>query len=171
MKADTLDDLIEIDDPEIDPARIMEQIRERVRLRREEMGYPRRRFPSFGAAAYPGEPAGEDYDEDLYHHLRRANDLYHEIALEPSLAASPATRVPILGSIWKRIRREAHNLVLYYVRALARRQVVVNRHLVSTLNRLVLQLQQQEEELRELRREVEQSSSARLRSRSDTEPG
>jgi len=51
-------ELIENHDPEIDPAQIMEQIRERIQHRREELGYPRKVFPTFGAAAYPGEPEG-----------------------------------------------------------------------------------------------------------------
>ncbi|MGB9873266.1 MAG: hypothetical protein ACPLYD_16615 [Anaerolineae bacterium] len=152
------DDLIEIHDPEIDPAQIMEQIRERIRRRREELGYPRQVFPTFGAAAYPGEPGGEEYDVDLYSHLRRANEVYHQLGVERFIAPSPRSSIPILGPLWDRIRREAHNLVLFYVNKLAQRQVTVNRHLVSTLNRMAVQIQEQqrriktlEEELRRLR--------------------
>jgi hypothetical protein len=154
MDVEIPDDLIEIHDPEIDPAQIMEQIRERIRQRREELGYPRQEFPAFGAAAYPGEPEGEDFDADLYYHLRRANDLYCQIDVGPLLAPSPATQVPILGRLWKQIRQEAHNLVLFYVGELARQQVAVNRHVVSTLNRMAVQLQEQQEELQTLRDEL-----------------
>lgn len=155
------DDLIEIHDPEIDPAAIMAQIRERVRLRREELGYAERDFPTFGAAAYPGEPEG-DFDVDLYDHLRQANDLYYQVGVEASLEPSPATRVPILGRLWKRVRQEAHNLVLFYVGKLARQQLAVNRHLVSVLNRMAVQLQAQQGQVRALQEEL-----ARLRG----EPG
>jgi len=156
MDLETPDDLIEIHDPEIDPAQIMEQIRERIWRRREELGYPRQEFPIFGAATYPGEPEGENFDVDLYYHLRKANDLHYRIGVEASLMPSPATRLPILGRLWKRIRREAHNLVLFYLGELAQQQAAVNRHLVSTLNRVVVQLQQQQEQLQELRGEIEQ---------------
>ena len=150
--------LIEIHDPEIDPNRIIQEIRERIRRRREELGYPRPIFPTRAGAAYPGEPEGEDYDVALYFHLRRANESYHQVGVEPLIVPSPRSSIPILGPLWDRIRREAHNLVLFYVNKLAQRQVTVNRHLVSTLNRMAVQIQEQqrrigalEEELRKLR--------------------
>lgn len=152
------DDLIEIQDPEIDPSQIMEQIRQRMQRRREEMEYPNKEFPPFGAAAYPGEPEAADYDNELYYHLRKANELYYQIGIEPTLAPSPVTQLPILGPLWRRIRQEAHNLVLFYVGKLARRQLAVNRHLVSTLNRMVAQFQEQQRLLDALRNEIERLS-------------
>lgn len=154
MPTEIADDLIEIDDPEIDVDEIMDEIRDRIQRRREEMGYPRQTFPTFGAAAYPGEPEHEGFDEDLYYHLRKANDLYMNLDVEAHLSPSPATRVPIVGGLWKQIRREAHNLILFYLGRLAGQQTTVNRHLVSTLNRMAVQLQQQNEDLQELRQEV-----------------
>jgi hypothetical protein len=156
MKAEIPDDLIEIQDPEIDPAQIMEQIRERIHRRRKELGYLQREFPPFGAAAYPGEPEGEDFDADLYYHLRKANDLYYQIGVEPSLAPSPATQLPILGHLWRQIRQEAHNLVLFYVGKLACQQLAVNRHTVSALNRMAVQIQALHEEIAKLRGQSEQ---------------
>jgi hypothetical protein len=160
------DGIIEIHDPEIDTAQIMEQIRERIRRRRKELGYPRDKFPTFGAAAYPGEPESGDVDADLYYHLRRANDLYYQIGVESSLAPSPATSLPVVGRLWGLIRREAHNLVLFYLGKSAQQQVAVNRHLVSTLNRMVTQLQQQQVDLRALRDEIK-----RLRGTSEGSDG
>ena len=156
MNIDVPDDVIEIHDPELDPAQLMEQIRERIRRRREALGYPRQEFPTFGAAEYPGEPEGENFDANLYHHLRRANDLYYRLDLGASLAPSPATQVPILGRLWKPIRQEAHNLVLFYLGKLAGQQVTINRHIVSTLNRMAVQLQEQQRQMRALCDEVEQ---------------
>ena len=88
MNPDIPDDLIEIHDPDIDLDQIMDQIRERIIRRREELGYPRQTFPTFGAAAYPGEPEGIDFDADLYHHLRKANDLYSESGGSKNLCKS-----------------------------------------------------------------------------------
>jgi len=146
--------LIEIHDPEIDPNRIMQEIRERIQRRREELGYPRPIFPTWAGAAYPGEPEGEDYDVALYFHLRRANESYHQVGVEPLIVPSPRSSIPILGPIWDRIRREAHNLVLFYVNKLAQRQVAVNRHLVSTLNRMAVQIQEQQRRIKALEEEV-----------------
>jgi hypothetical protein len=150
METEIPEDLIEIHDPEVDPAQIMEQIRERIRRRREELGYPQQEFPPFGAAAYPGEPEGA-FDKDLYYHLRKANDLYYQVDVEPALAPSPATQLPILGRLWGQIRQEAHNLVLFYVGKLARQQLAINRHTVSTLNRMAAQLQELREQVEQLR--------------------
>ena len=155
MDTEFPDDLIEIDDPEIDPAQIMAQIRERIQQRRLELGYPQQEFPPFGAAAYPGEPESGDFDQDLYYHLRKANDLYYQVGVESSLAPSPVTRLPVLGRLWGRIRQEAHNLVLFYVGKLARQQLAINRHTVSTLNRMAVQLHEQRNQLETLREETE----------------
>ena len=152
--AEIPDDLIEIHDPEINPAQIMEQIRERIRQRRQALGEPRQVFPSFGVAEYPGEPQGRAFDAELYHHLRRANDLYYQIGVQVELAPSPATRLPLVGRVWEQIRREAHNLVIFYLGKLIRQQVAVNRHLVSTLNRMAAESQAQQAELEAVRAEI-----------------
>ena len=155
MKTDIPDDLIEIHDPEIEPSEIVAQIRERIRARREVLGYPQRQFPTFGTAAYPAEMEKEDADADLAYHLRRANDLYYDLGIEPALSPSPATRLPLLGRLWALVRRETHNLVLFYVGKLARQQLAVNRHTVSTLNRMAVQLHEQRNQLEALREETE----------------
>ncbi len=154
-KVNIPDDLIEIHDPEIDPGQIMDQIRERIRRRREELGYERRTFPTFGATAYPGEPADMPYDPDLYHHLRLVNETFAPIDTRPVLASSPSTRVPILGRLWQRIRGEAHNLVLFYVNRAVAHQTDVNRHLISVINRLTALSQEQQRAMAALRKEVE----------------
>lgn len=131
------DDLIEIHDPELDPQAIMAEIRRRIQKRRLEAGYDARTFPAFGSALVcPEPPEGMPYSPDLYHHLRQANALYSEVETGPILAPSPATRVPVLGRIWKLIRQQAHSLVLFYVNRSVGHQVKVNRHLVSVLNQL-----------------------------------
>jgi hypothetical protein len=149
------DDLIEIHDPEIDPDQIMAQIRERVRQRRNELGYSQQTFPPFGAAEYPGEPEGGDFDEELYYHLRKANELYYQLDVEPALSPSPTTQMPILGRLWRMIRQEAHNLVLFYVGKLARQILAVDRHTVSTLNRMAAQIQEQQRQLQALREQLD----------------
>lgn len=146
--------LIEIHDPEIDPVQIMEQIRERIRRRREELGYSRQVFPTFGAAAYPREPEGEEYDPDLYYHLRQANEHYYQLGVELTFVPSPRTRIPLIGPLWDRIRREAHYLVLFYVNKLAQRQITINRHLVSTLNRMAVQIQEHQRQIKALQDEL-----------------
>lgn len=152
---DEKEPFVEIHDPEINVDQIMAEIRERIRQRRQAIGTARQDFPTLGAAAYPGEPEGEDYDADLYHHLKRANRLYADLGVEPVLAPSPLTRVPVLGPLWAKVRREAHSLVLFYLSRLAQKQLAINRHLVSTLNRVAVQLQEQQRQIRALQAEIE----------------
>lgn len=148
--------LIEIRDPALDTIAIMAEIRTRVEKRRQELGYDKRRFPTFGTAEYPGEPEDMAYDDLLYHHLRLANRSYADIETRPLLASSPATRVPVLGRLWGLIRGGAHNLVLFYVNRAVSQQVNINRHLVSVLNRLAAENQAQARQIKALEEEVTQ---------------
>lgn len=152
------DDLIEIHDPQIDPAGIMQTIRSRIQQRRAEMGYARHSFPTFGSAssAYPGEPEDLEYDPNLYHHLRAANAMFAQAETKSILADSPATRIPVLGGIWKRVRQEAHNLVLFYLNRSIAHQINVNRNLVAVLNHLTAISQQQQREIAALKAKLKQ---------------
>ncbi len=150
-----VDDLVEIHDPEIDPAQIMADIRERIQRRRAELGYESQQFISFGGALFPGRPDDIPYDPDFYEHLEMANELYAKVETEINLQPSPATRVPVLGNLWKTIREQAHGLVIYYVNRAAMHQVNVNREIISVLNRAAIINLEQQRKLLELQAEVE----------------
>jgi hypothetical protein len=89
----------------------------------------------------------------LYYYLEQANKMPPP-AVEPQLAPSPATRTPILGRLWQRIRGEMHNLILFYVNKSVRDQNRVNASLISTLNELTRVIQDQQAEIDALRDEV-----------------
>lgn len=146
-------DLIEIRDPEIDSAAIMQRIRERLEQKRREGVLVDRRFPRFGVALMPEEPAG-DHDVELYYHLQRSNDTCADIGVDISLADSPFTRMPVVGPVWAKMRRQVHGLIVYYIGLLSRKQARVNTHVVSTMNRLVTTMQGQSEEIERLRAEL-----------------
>ena len=153
-QVDLPDHLFEIQDPEVNLEDIMAQIRQRLAKRRKEFGYDRRTFPTFGVAAFPGAPDDLTYDPTLYHYLRLVNDSYSLIETAPNLAESPATRIPVLGRLWQLIRAHAHSLVLFYVNRNIAQQVNINRHMVSTLNRLTALSQEQQREIIRLKEEV-----------------
>lgn len=151
------DDLIEIHDPEIDPQAIMAEIRRRIQARRLEAGYDNRTFPAFGEAMIcPEPPEGIPYSPDLYHHLRQANTRYSEVETAPILVPSPATRIPLLGRVWRLIREQAHGLVLFYVNRSVGHQVKLNRHVVSVLNQLTEENQALQRRVMALEAEVKQ---------------
>jgi hypothetical protein len=154
MNEELSDDLIEIHDPEINVAAIMDQIRERIRRRRKELGYEKRVFPSFGGTAYPGEPEDLPYDPNLYHHLRLANETFANVETDAQLPATRATRLPILGSLWQRVRAYLHRIILFYVNRSIAHQVNVNRHLISVLNQLTALSQAQQRQIAALEAEI-----------------
>ena len=115
MNQEPSDDLIEIRDPEINVNEIMDQIRDRIRRRRKELGYEKRVFPSFGGTAYPGEPEDMAYDPDLYHHLRLANETFANVETGAQLPETRATQLPVFGRVWQRVRAYMHGIILFYV--------------------------------------------------------
>lgn len=155
-------DIIEIADPAIDPQQIMAEIQARIERRRAELGYDQRTFPTFGAAAYPGEPADIAYDKELHYYLRLANEIFAAADTDPLLAASPYTRTPVIGPLWQRIRAGAHNLVLFYVNRSIAHQTNVNSDIISVLNRLTVLAEDQQRTILRLQAEVE-----RLRERQE----
>ena len=156
------DDLIEIHDPNIDPAAIMAEIRARIQQRRLELGYEPQRFATFGGAQFPGRPDDLPYDPDFYDHLELANELYLQVETEPNLQPSPATRTPGLGKLWVNVRAQAHQLAIYYVNRHISHQAGVNREIIGVLNKLTeINVEQQrkiarlEQELADLRSDLD----------------
>jgi len=153
-QAEPAGELFVIHDSEVNMGEIMAQIRQRIEERRRIYARDRQVFPTFGAATFPCEPEDGDYDVTLFQHLRLANETYAERETKSTLASSPATRVPVLGRLWQIIRSEAHSLVLFYVNRSLTAQVNVDRHIISALNRLTAQLQDQRREIEALRAEL-----------------
>jgi len=149
------DDLLESNNPEIDTVALMAQIRERMRRRRRELGVDNRSFPSYDVTSCPAEPDDLPYDANLYHHLRLANELYAEADTEPALPPSPLTRVPLFGRLWQRVRPSLHVLILFYVNRALAHQVTVNRHLVSVLNQLTVQVEAQQRTIVALQADIQ----------------
>jgi hypothetical protein len=148
--------LIEIRDPEIDAIAIQELVYERLRDRRSKEGYEQRQFPTFSSAGLPLEKDGPGLDPSLRHYLDLVNESYFDFETQPDVQLSPATRGRFWGRIWSLIRRQAHQLVLFYVNRSIEHQVAVNRQLVSIVNLLTSTLQEQQHEIATLRRELEE---------------
>ncbi len=147
--------LIEINDPQIDPDQIMAEIRRHIQKRRQELGYEPQRFISYGGAQFPGRPEDLPYDPDFYNHLEMANKLYLEVETEIDLQPSAATRVPILGRLWQFIREQAHNLSIYYVNRAVVHQTHVDREIIGVLNKLAVINREQQRKMVKLQEEIE----------------
>lgn len=151
------DDIIEIRDPEIDVQEIMRRVRERVRQRAaQKKAEPW--LPDFGSEVTDIDSSAGAFTPKMYYTLRQAREQANRIWVDLLLTETTAQRIPFLGGLWRRIRREAHNLVLFYVNILAANQAAVNNHVVRILSELVSkqeQLQDDEDKLKRLREEIE----------------
>ena len=161
MAQEISDDLIEIHDPEINAAEIMAHIREQIARRRQEQGYAQRVFPSFGGTAYHGEPTDIEYDPNLYHDLRLANETFANVDTAAQLPATRATQLPIFGALWVRVRAYLHRIILFYVNRALTHQVNVNRHFISVLNQLTAQNQDQRRQILALKSQLESLRAAK----------
>lgn len=146
---------IVIHDEQVTSEELVHQVEERVARRRAELGVVEVVFPTFGYVSfYPDVPLEKRVSPHLFYYLEQANRT-PPASVEPVLAPSPATRAPVVGGLWQRIRGEMHNLVLFYVNKSVREQSRTNANLVSTLNELTRVIQDQQAEIDALRAEIQ----------------
>ncbi|MFN2187782.1 MAG: hypothetical protein ACK2T3_03385 [Candidatus Promineifilaceae bacterium] len=151
-------DLLDIHADDVDQDELISRVADGLAKRREQYGEFDIRFPSYEGSAYPGIPENGPFDADLHHHLKMVNEEYLDVEMGANLALSPAARIPIIGGLWRLIRAQAHELVLFYVNRSVRHNIRVNGHFVTILNSLtrsndelqqrVLQLEKDLEEMR-----------------------
>lgn len=138
---------LEVYGVDISSAKLTEIINKRVQARREQLGHDQMQFPSFGKPDCPEKPSGIPYSPNLYHHLHLVNNLYNDVPSELILADSPSLRVPIVGKLWSMVRKQAHQLVSFYVTRAQEHQTEVDRHLINVLNQLTIENQQQQRDI------------------------
>jgi cell division protein FtsB len=129
-----LEEVFQIDDPEIDVTEIMREIRERIANRGEEGLLEDVDFPSFLRGDDSEVTSSEFFEQEMRFNLEQANLAYDKVWVGLHLVSRP---VPLVGRIWLDVRRQFHQLVVFYVNMLAGKQVAVNEYLVRTLNHLV----------------------------------
>ncbi|MBP6016564.1 MAG: hypothetical protein KA586_07570 [Candidatus Promineofilum sp.] len=147
---------LRIQDEQISSEALVAEVQRRVDQRRAELGVTRVLFPKFGhMSSYPEPPVESGvYNPDLYHYLKQANRKSTP-QLEPLLVPSPSTRVPVFGRLWGMVRAQFHQLVLFYVNRSVSDQSQLNINVVSVLNELTRVSQVQQEEIDDLRAEVQ----------------
>jgi hypothetical protein len=149
------DDFASLRDEQVSPAALIAEIRQRLEQRYPDGDTGEVSFPAYELADAPPEfPADIAYSFSLYYHLQRAHELYSNADTAPILAPSPATRLPILGRIWAQARREAHNLILFYVNRHLAHETAVNRHLIAAIGEMTRQLEAQQRRIAQLEAQV-----------------
>jgi len=138
--APELENIIEIQNPSVDVAKVMADIRATLSAH-GPLKQPS--VPAFGMAPIAGE--GE-----LAFQLSQANLNYDQVWAEVNVIKSP---IPVVGSVVGRAKAMLHELAVYYVNMHAAKQINVNSAIVRVLNALV---QSQSAELAALHSELEQ---------------
>jgi len=150
---------LELNDPEINADDLMARIDVRLAQREVTDGRFQPHYPTFGHVSSLPQPIDDHFAPNLYHHLRALNDLKPPDTM-PELAASPATRLPLLGKLWSLVRAQAHNLVLFYVNRSAADDAQTRAHVVNALNERARLVQEQQQEIAALRARFEQKGDA-----------
>lgn len=147
-----------IHDEEITSEILVRELEQRVAERRATLGPVDLIFPTFGhVSTFPEPAAGSRINPQLYYYLKQANHS-PAAAVEPILAPSPATQLPVIGRLWGRIRGQVHSLVLFYVNRAVRDQSRLNVELISVLNELTRVVQDQQAEIDALRAEARRAA-------------
>lgn len=73
----------------------------------------------------------------VYEELYQANQIYDKLYVASYLTP---VRVPLVGGLWQRLRRELHHIAVFYVNRLGEAQIRFNAHIVRILNELVRHL-------------------------------
>lgn len=134
---------ITIDDPQVTAAALEARVEARLARHRAELGRVTRRFPSFQGGSLDEGGEGNVAHGALQDVLRQL-ETAPPPATDAALAPSPATRLPLLGRLWRLARRQAHELVLFYVNRHLAHQTRVNHLAARALRELGAQLAQQE---------------------------
>ena len=143
---------LELDDSDTTAAALQAELDARV-IARASYQQPAPHFPSFGYISPMPQPRDGRFAPNLFHHLRQLNDA-PQPPTAANLAASPATRLPIVGTLWRQIRGQVHNLVLFYVNRFAEFDQQRHSHLLNIVNELTGLAQAQQAEIERLQARI-----------------
>lgn len=131
---------ITIEDPKLSSEALAARVEAQLAQRRQQLGPVTQRFPDF--QAQPSEVDVEDSGEALQEALRQLQTLPPP-PTQAALAPSLVTRLPLLGRLWRLIRGQTHELVLFYVNRQLAHQTKTNHLVFTALRAMRTQLAQQ----------------------------
>lgn len=146
-----LANVFEILAPEVNEKELIEQIQERMQQRQAQAEVEGETRDSLAEIKEMDSRASGRFVPELYYDLYQAHKSAEAIGVSLSLVDS---RVPLIGRLLTRLRREPHNLVVYYVNMLAGRQAIFNRAVANILSQLVHDLDEPENQTAELEAEL-----------------
>ena len=142
--------VVEIRDPEIDVAEIMDRVRERIRQRRAQakaQGLEYDRLVDARPPVVAADHSETDFQYDLRELQISADGILVTVAMRDR-------QLPLLNSLFYRAEMLLHRLALKYVNQLAGRQVVFNTATANVLAVLARRVEQSQARAQQLDREV-----------------
>ena len=143
--------LLEVRHPDVDTDSVMAHINERIAQRHARMANAGQTYNRAVRDADWFDLTEESKLEDLYQLIGQAAVTMQDVVIAPTLVDNtPGFLRPLLD----RLRRAAHNLVIYYVNMLAGRQLAVERSLMMVSLSLAGELEQSLTRIEQLEQEV-----------------
>ncbi len=75
----------------------------------------------------------------VYDHLYRARLMQNQFTIQQNVIPS---RLPIIGPLLTMVRKQLHQLTLYYVNQLAQKQATFNTHILGAITALIQELEE-----------------------------
>lgn len=142
--------VVQIDDPEIDSDALYARIRTGLA---QHGPWPAIDFPIFERPRVP-ILQGDLFSSELVEQLERLNASFDQVWVELSIIER---LYPVIGTIVNRVKRDLHQLVIYYVNQLGQRQRIVNEDIVRLVNRAILEIDAAD--LTALRRDLDHTNA------------
>jgi uncharacterized coiled-coil protein SlyX len=131
---------ISLQDPQLSSEALAARVETQLTRRRRELGRVTQRFPDF--QTQPSEIEDDENGEALQQALRQLQTLPPP-PTQATLSPSLVTRLPVLGRLWRLIRAQSHELVLFYVNRQLAHQTQTNHLVFRALQGMHTQLAQQ----------------------------
>lgn len=131
---------ISLEDPQLSSEALAARVEMQLTRRRRELGRVTQRFPDFQTK--PSEIDEDANGEALREALRQLQTLPPP-PTQATLAPSLVTRLPLLGRLWRLIRAQSHELVLFYVNRQLAHQTQTNHLVFRALQAMHTQMAQQ----------------------------
>lgn len=149
-----------------DPALNVDEIIGRIEANRRQRHW----LP--GASGVGGKDIS--LEKEVSYYLHKLSISHNQIGTGLVLTES---RIPVVGSLWQKMRRSVHYLVLFYLNLVTKKQIQVNAYTVRTFTVLIKYLVQENNrtkaELKMLQERVTRLEAANKRTREvegDTSP-
>jgi hypothetical protein len=144
-----------------DVTSIIDRIDQRIAAQRQQAPFLQNGLPFFPELVYPGKPADISYDLKLYGLLAEVANHYPTFERDLNITPSALDKIPLIGRLWHAVRRQLHEIALFYTRRVSTHQAQTNYMLLQVVERLTVLSQQQQREISTLQARLSEQQTLR----------